>query len=80
MLALQFFFEQHDQHFQHLNTAHLVLLLKKTDARTVNDFRPISLTHTIAKLISKCLANRLAPILNSLVSRAQSAFIKKRSI
>jgi hypothetical protein len=57
-----------------------VLLPKKPDAERVGDFRPISLTHSIAKLISKLLANRLAPELNYLVSRAQSAFIRRRSI
>jgi hypothetical protein len=57
-----------------------VLLPKKLDAERVGDSRPISLTHSIAKLFSKLLANRLAPELNSLVSRAQSAFIRRRSI
>jgi hypothetical protein len=78
--AFNFFFQHHDQHLKLLNTTHVVLILKKPDAKRVQDYRPISLTHTIAKLISECLANRLAPELNSLVSRAQSAFIKRRSI
>lgn len=43
-------------------------------------FRTISLSHSVAKLFSKLLSNRLAPELNNIVSRAQSAFIKKRSI
>jgi len=34
----------------------------------------------VAKLISKLMANRLAGCLDQLISRAQSAFIKKRSI
>lgn len=63
-----------------MNKAHIVLLPKKNDAKRVQDCRPISLTHSIAKLFSKCLASRLAPELDSLVSQAQSAFIKKRSI
>ena len=46
----------------------------------VGDFRPISLSHSITKLISKLLAIRLSTDLDKLVSRAQSAFIKKRSI
>lgn len=78
--AFQFFHSQHDQHLVHLNSAHVVLIPKKPDATKVTDFRPISLSHTIAKLISKCLASRLAPELISLISRAQSAFIKRRSI
>ena len=78
--AINFFYAQHDQHFKHLNTAHVVLIPKKCDALNVGDYRPISLTHSVAKLISKLLANRLAACLNQLVSRAQSAFIKRRSI
>jgi retron-type reverse transcriptase len=46
----------------------------------VTDFRPISLIHSIAKIFSKLLANKLAPQLNSLVSNCQSVFIKKRSL
>lgn len=42
--------------------------------------RPISLIHGIAKIISKLLALRLAPHMNTLISTSQSAFIKGRSI
>jgi hypothetical protein len=80
MEAIKFLFQQHDQHLKLLNTAHIVLLPKRSDANRVQDFRPISLTHTIAKLFSKCLAARLAPELDFLVSRSRSAFIKRRSI
>lgn len=77
MHAVQFFYQQHSQHLSQLNTTHIVLVPKKVEAMSVGDFRPISLTHTFAKLLSKLLANRLAPELNSMVSRAQSAFIEK---
>jgi hypothetical protein len=80
MSAFEFFHQQHGQHFRLINTAHVVLIPKKPDAKRVTDFRPISLSHSIVKLISKCLASRLAGELNNLVSRAQSAFIKRRSI
>jgi hypothetical protein len=80
MSAFHFLYLLHDQHLQHLNTAHIVLIPKKPDAMSIADYRPISLTHIIAKLFSKCLAARLAPELNAMVSRAQSAFIKRRSI
>jgi len=80
MAALEFFHQQHDQHLLHLNKAHMILLPKKEDAQAIGDFRPISLTHSIAKLISKILATRLSGELNGLISRAQSAFIKRRSI
>ena len=80
MQAVEYFYDQHGQHLSHLNSAHIILIPKKADATTVTDFRPISLTHSIAKIFSKLLASRLGPELNALVSRAQSAFIKKRSI
>jgi hypothetical protein len=46
----------------------------------VNDFRPNSLIHAIAKIIAKLLALRLQPFMNRLVSNSQSAFIKGRAI
>jgi hypothetical protein len=52
----------------------------KKDALRVSDFRPISLIHSVAKIFSKLLANRLAPHLDGLVSKCQSAFIQKRCI
>ncbi|WVZ79506.1 hypothetical protein U9M48_027078, partial [Paspalum notatum var. saurae] len=63
-----------------LNSANIVLIPKKEGAVTVADYRPISLIHSFAKIISKVLALRLAPHMNNLVSPYQSAFIKGRSI
>ena len=79
LAAVNFFYNMHDQHFNLLNNAHIVLLPKKEDATSVGDYRPISLAHSITKLISKLMAARLSSELDSMVSRAQSAFIKKRS-
>ena len=58
----------------------MVLLRKKAQPTEIRDYRPISLIHSISKLITKCLANRLATKLDALVSRNQSAFIKGRCI
>jgi len=63
-----------------LNAAYITLIPKKDDAMLAKDFRPISLVHSFAKLITKILANRLAPHLNSVVATNQSAFIRGRSI
>ncbi|WVZ77845.1 hypothetical protein U9M48_025660 [Paspalum notatum var. saurae] len=63
-----------------LNSANIVLVPKKEGAMSVADYRPISLIHSFTKIISKVLALRLAPLMNSLVSPSQSAFIKGRSI
>jgi len=63
-----------------LNIANVVLIPKKDGAESISDFRPISLIHSFAKIVAKVLAMRLAPHMNSLISKSQSAFIKRRSI
>jgi hypothetical protein len=63
-----------------LNAAYITLIPKKVDAVLAKDFRPISLVHNFAKLVTKILANRLAPLLDSMVATNQSAFIKGRCI
>lgn len=63
-----------------LNSAYIVLILKKEDAIQVGDYRPISLVHSFAKLVTKILANWLAPKLNSMVANNQSAFVTGRCI
>jgi hypothetical protein len=66
--------------FAALNTAYITLLPKKVDAAQPKDFRPISLVHSFAKLVTKLLANRLAARLQEMISPNQSAFIKGRFI
>jgi hypothetical protein len=80
MAVIDRFGELHVHGFHWLNSANIALLPKKEGAEEVSDFRPISLIHAIAKIIAKMLATRLAPFMNELISNAQSAFIKKRSI
>jgi len=63
-----------------LNSAYITLIPKKAEADQVKDFRPISLVHSFAKLVTKLLANRLAGRLDEMVSPNQSAFIKHRFI
>ena len=66
--------------FGTLHSAYITLLPKKEGAKQPKDFRPISLVHSFAKLVTKLLANRLAPRLQQIVSPYQSAFIKGRFI
>jgi retron-type reverse transcriptase len=63
-----------------LNPANIVLLPKKDGAQTIADYRPISIMHSVSKLLAKILANQLAPKMDKLISRSQSAFIMGRSI
>lgn len=58
----------------------ICLLPKKELASKVKDFRPISLAHSIYKVLAKVLAERLKRVLPSTISINQSAFIEGRSI
>jgi hypothetical protein len=66
--------------FHLVNEALLILLRKKTNAEAINDYRPISLMHSIGKLITKCLASWLSTCLSSLIKPNQTAFIRGRCI
>jgi mannosylglycoprotein endo-beta-mannosidase len=63
-----------------INSSLIALIPKKNDAVALNDFRPISLIHSLIKLFTKVLARRLAPKLQEMVAPCQSAFIKNRCI
>jgi len=80
MAALHTIWARNYRNLWLLNSAYITLIPKKSDAEQVKDFRPISLVHRFAKLVTKILANRLASHLNEMVSPNQSAFIKKRFI
>jgi hypothetical protein len=66
--------------FHSINEAVMTLLPKSVEAKGITDNRPISLIHSICKLFSKVLANRLAPKLDSLVHISQITFIRGRFI
>lgn len=53
---------------------------KKKEPITIGDYRSISVINTSIKIITKVLANRLQPMLHTLISNKQTAFIKGRSI
>jgi hypothetical protein len=46
----------------------------------VSNYRPMSLSHSFTKVISKLLANKLAPEFECLISVNQTTFIKNRCI
>ncbi|GAA0183546.1 hypothetical protein LIER_31085 [Lithospermum erythrorhizon] len=58
----------------------LALLPKTSGSPRVGDFRPIGLTNVLYKVITKILAQRMAPFLPRLVDKAQGAFVKDRNI
>nr|XP_017256449.1 PREDICTED: uncharacterized protein LOC108226007 [Daucus carota subsp. sativus] len=62
------------------NSSFIALIPKKSAASKPSDFRPISLMNSSMKLISKVLARRLSPFMNTLISHTQTAFVKGRQI
>jgi hypothetical protein len=78
--ALDHFYMMNQQGLHFLNQAFVVLIPKKVSPMKISDYRPISLFHSFVKIISKLLANRVAPELDHLISLNQTAFIKKRCI
>jgi exonuclease III len=68
------------RNFETLNSAFITLLPKIARAKCAKDFRPISLVHSFAKLLTRLLANRLAGWIQQMVSPNQSGFIKGRFI
>ncbi|GJV40038.1 hypothetical protein Tco_1418478 [Tanacetum coccineum] len=62
------------------NSSFIALIPKITDAKFVNDYRPISLIGSVYKVVTKILANRLALVIADIVSDTQSAFVAERQI
>lgn len=62
------------------NHTFIALIPKSENARSIDGFRPISLCHSIYKIISKVAANRLKLVLSSLISDEQKAFKNKRQL
>ena len=53
---------------------------KKGGVVDLKDFRPISLTGSLYKLLAKGLANRLKKVIEKVVSNTQNAFVEGRQI
>jgi hypothetical protein len=78
--AIHQFYMMNQQSLHYLNQAYVVLIPKSQNPQRISDYKPISLTHSFAKIISKILANRLSAELHLMISNNQTAFIKSRCI
>nr|CAD1828059.1 unnamed protein product [Ananas comosus var. bracteatus] len=63
-----------------INKSWICPIPKKATVETARDLRPISLIHSVTKIISKVLATRLQLVMDKLVNPFQTAFIKGRHI
>ncbi|KAE8682600.1 hypothetical protein F3Y22_tig00111238pilonHSYRG00276 [Hibiscus syriacus] len=61
-----------------VNQTVLVLLPKVTDSVRFPHFRPIAFCRVIFKIVSKCIVNRLKPLLPSCIDETQAAFVPGR--
>lgn len=62
------------------NVTFLTLLSKEQGADTPDKFLPISLCNVILKIITKVLANRLKPLLPSLISLEKTSLVEGHQI
>jgi hypothetical protein len=63
-----------------INSTFIALIPKVECPWKLNDFRPISLVGSLYKILAKLLVNRLKGVIGSVVSEAQSTFVKNRQI
>ncbi|KAJ9708595.1 hypothetical protein PVL29_000566 [Vitis rotundifolia] len=65
---------------QSTNVSFIVLLPKKSMAKKISDYRPISLITSLYKIIAKVLAGRLRGILHETIRSTQGTFVQGRQI
>lgn len=62
-------FHEHGKLVRGANPSFVVLIPKKVEAKSLQDFRPISLIGCVYKIIIKILATRLSKVLDKIISK-----------
>ncbi|GKU89353.1 hypothetical protein SLEP1_g3500 [Rubroshorea leprosula] len=73
-------FHRNGQLVKGSNSSFVVLIPKKENPIKIEDYRPISLTGCIYKIIAKLLANRLIKVMKGIINNNQLAFVKGRQL
>ena len=73
-------FHRNKQMLRSMNSTFLVLIPKQEGANWLTQFRPIALCNVVYKIITKLIAERLKPLLSSLISPEQGDFVEGRQI
>lgn len=63
-----------------ISTTLLVLIPKIVDPTHLSQFRPISLSNFVSKIITKIIATRMAKVLPQVISEEQTGFVKGRNM
>jgi len=63
-----------------INRTNITLVPKINNPSKMTNFRPISLSNVVYKLVAKVLANRLKIVLPHIISKNQSVFLSERLI
>ncbi|XP_019175839.1 PREDICTED: uncharacterized protein LOC109171159 [Ipomoea nil] len=63
-----------------LNETNIILIPKKKTPEMVSDYRPIALSNVVYRVMAKVITARMKPVMDSIISESQSAFISERLI
>jgi hypothetical protein len=80
LMALFSDFYQGTLSLNRLNFGNIILLPKKTDARVIQQYRPICLLNVSFKIFTKVATNRLSLIAQKLIRPTQTTFLTGRNI